>query len=86
MPDGHQRHVLVIVEVIEPLAPWGGRALTREAILDAGQVAQLLGVRRSTVEDWGRRGELPCVRLGKHRRFLRADVEAFVVGRRWRGA
>jgi excisionase family DNA binding protein len=70
----------------ERLSPWGSRALTRDDILDAGQVADLLGVRRSTVEDWGRRGELPCVRLGKHPRFLRADVEAFVLGPRGRAA
>jgi excisionase family DNA binding protein len=51
-------------------------------MLDAGEVAELLGLKCSTVEDYARRGELRCVRLGRHRRFLRADVEAYVLSRR----
>ncbi len=62
--------------------PWGHRPLERQDLLDAGEVADLLGLRCSTVEDYARRGELPCVRLGRHRRFLRADVEAYVLARR----
>lgn len=62
--------------------PWGAGPLTRDDILDAAHVAELLGVRRSTVEDWARRSVLRSLRLGKHRRFLRADVEAFVLERR----
>jgi len=30
----------------------------------------------ATVEDYARRGLLPSFRLGKHRRFIRAQVEA----------
>jgi excisionase family DNA binding protein len=33
-------------------------------------------MRRSTVEDYGRRGLLPSLKLGRHRRFVRSDVEA----------
>ena len=55
--------------------PWGDRPLGREDILDREQVGELLGLRR-------RRGDLPAIRLGRHRRFLRADVEQFVVANR----
>ena len=56
--------------------PWGNRPLGREDILTAGQVADLLGLREGTVKDYARRGLLPSFRLGKHRRFIRAQVEA----------
>jgi len=62
--------------------PWGDRPLGREDILDREQVGELLGLRPSTVEDLRRRGDLPAIRLGRHRRFLRADVERFVVANR----
>ncbi len=67
---------------VNGVAPWGRRPLERTDLLDAGQVAELLGLKCSTVEDYARRGELPSVRLGRHRRFLRADVEAYVLSRR----
>lgn len=62
--------------------PWGDRPLGREDILDREQVGELLGLRPSTVDDLRRRGDLPSIRLGRHRRFLRADVEQFVVANR----
>ena len=62
--------------------PWGDRPLERADILDREQVGDLLGLRPSTVDDLRRRGDLPSIRLGRHRRFLRADVEKFVVSNR----
>jgi excisionase family DNA binding protein len=62
--------------------PWGDRPLGREDLLDREQVGELLGLRPSTVDDLRRRGDLPAIRLGRHRRFLRADVEQFVVTNR----
>ena len=56
--------------------PWGDRPLGREDILTAGQVADLLGLKEGTVEDYARRGLLPSFKLGKHRRFIRTQVEA----------
>jgi excisionase family DNA binding protein len=47
-------------------------------ILTSEQVAQLLAMRRSTVEDYARRGVLPSIKLGRHRRFLSSDVEALL--------
>jgi excisionase family DNA binding protein len=44
-------------------------------LMTADQVAELLQMRRSTVEDYARRGLLPSLKLGRHRRFVRSDVE-----------
>jgi excisionase family DNA binding protein len=45
-------------------------------LLTSKQVAELLQVKRTTVEDYARRGLLPSLKLGRHRRFVRSDVEA----------
>jgi excisionase family DNA binding protein len=61
----------------EPLpAP---RGLTRADLLTAADVAELLGVPVSTVREWGRNGTLPRIKLGRHVRFLRAQVEATIL-------
>ena len=41
-------------------------------LMTADQVAELLQMRRSTVEDYARRGLLPSIKLGRHRRFVRS--------------
>jgi excisionase family DNA binding protein len=50
-----------------------------EPLLTATDAAELLSVRRSWIYDAVRQGHLPCVRVGKHVRFLRSDLE------RWGG-
>jgi len=50
--------------------------LAAEDVLTAPDVADLLGLKQSTVEEYARQGFLPSFKLGKHRRFLRAQVEA----------
>ncbi len=57
-----------------PLPATGGLSVLDE-LLTADQVAGLLQMRLSTVEDYARRGVLPSVKLGRHRRFIRSDVE-----------
>ncbi len=51
-----------------------------EPLLTADQVAVLLAVPRSSVYEYARRtqGALPSIRVGRHRRFLRSDVLAWV--------
>jgi excisionase family DNA binding protein len=51
------------------------RGLTRAELMTAREVADLLDVPVSTVLEWGRRGTLPRVKLGRHVRFIRAHVE-----------
>jgi excisionase family DNA binding protein len=45
-------------------------------LLTSSQVAELLQMKRTTIEDYARRGLLPSLKLGRHRRFVRSDVEA----------
>ena len=50
--------------------------------MTAKDVAQMLGVPTSTVREWGRRGVLPRVKLGRHVRFIRAEVERAILAAR----
>ena len=43
--------------------------------MTAEQVAALLMLPVSTVKDYARRGVLPSIKLGKHRRFVRSAVQ-----------
>jgi len=49
-----------------------------EPLLTAEDAAGLLSVRPSWVYEAVRAGRLPCVRVGKHVRFLRTDLERWV--------
>lgn len=51
-----------------------------------GEAARYLHVSPKTINRWANQGLLPCiVTLGGHRRFLRTDIEAAVVGMASRG-
>ncbi len=61
--------------MIRPTEGNGHREGSRlDELLTAEQLAALLRVRKSTVEDYARRGLLPSLKLGRHRRFIRSDV------------
>jgi len=49
-----------------------------DPLLRPEEVARLLGVRRSSVYEYVRTGRLPHVRVGRHVRFLREDLEEWV--------
>ena len=51
-----------------------------EPLMTADQVAVLLALPRSSVYEYARRLQrpLPSIRIGRHRRFLRSDVLAWV--------
>ncbi len=53
-------------------------------LLTAGQVADLLGIPRSSVYDYARRKlkPLPSLQIGRHRRFFRDEVEAWLADQR----
>jgi excisionase family DNA binding protein len=53
-----------------------------EPLLTPAQAAKLLAVRPSWVYDAARTGQLPCVRVGRHVRFLRSDLERWVSSQR----
>jgi excisionase family DNA binding protein len=46
-----------------------------DELMTSSQVAELLQMRLSTVESYARRGLLPRVKVGRHRRFVRSQVE-----------
>lgn len=49
-----------------------------DEMLTTDQVAELLRLPKSTVADYARRGVMPSIRLGRHRRFIRSDVERWL--------
>jgi len=53
--------------------------LTRAELMTPDEVAVLLAVPVSTVRDWARRGLIPSRKLGRHRRFLRSEIETWVI-------
>ena len=53
-------------------------ALTRANVLSTTEVAELLGIPRSTVHELARRGDLPARRVGRRWLFLRDRIAAAV--------
>lgn len=61
------------------IAGIGSRApLTRDDVMLASEVAELLRIPSSTVYDLARRGVLPGHRVGRAWRFVRPEVEEWV--------
>jgi excisionase family DNA binding protein len=54
------------------------RPLTRSDVLSTTEVAELLGMPRSTVHELARRGELPARRVGRRWIFLRERLAAAI--------
>lgn len=59
-----------------------GSGALSEPLLRPDDVASLLGVRRSSIYEYVRAGRLPHVKVGRHLRFLRTDLEAWVLRQR----
>ncbi len=53
-----------------------------EPLLTPNEAAALLAVRVSWIYDAVRAGRLPCVRVGRHVRFLRTDLERWIADQR----
>jgi excisionase family DNA binding protein len=51
-----------------------------DELMTTEQVAGLLLLPTSTVKDYARRGVLPSIKLGKHRRFVRSQMQATIEG------
>ena len=56
--------------------------LERAPLRDATHIAALLGIPRKSVLQYARDGRLPCVRIGRHVRFVIADVQAAIDAQR----
>jgi excisionase family DNA binding protein len=55
-----------------------GRPLGDKELLGAEDVAELVGVKETTVWRWCREGRLPCLKVGKHWRIRRQVLEDFL--------
>jgi excisionase family DNA binding protein len=66
-------------QITEP-AETLGAALTRDEVMTAREVADLLRMPTSTVYELARRGVLPARRLGRTWRFLRPKLEELLAG------
>jgi len=53
--------------------------LTAADVMTAAEVAALLRVPRSTVEDWARRGIVPSKKVGRRRLYVRSRIEALLL-------
>lgn len=58
------------------------RSALSEPLLDAPAAAALLAVKPSWIYEAVRDGRLPHLKVGRHIRFLRTDLEDWVIGRR----
>lgn len=56
-------------------APGGSGFLTRDEVMTAREVAELLRMPTSTVYELARKGVIPASRLGRTWRFLRPRLE-----------
>lgn len=64
----------------EPEAPNANHVLTRDEVMTAREVAEMLKMPVSTIYQLARRGELPASRLGRTWRFLRPRLEDLLAG------
>jgi excisionase family DNA binding protein len=55
--------------------PRGRRPLSAADVMTAAEVAALLHVSKSTVEDWARRGIVPSKKVGRRRLYIRSEIE-----------
>jgi excisionase family DNA binding protein len=53
--------------------------LTREPLADAKYIGSLLGIPTKSVLQYARDGRLPCIRIGRHVRFIVADVQRALI-------
>jgi excisionase family DNA binding protein len=60
------------------MAPPAARPLTRTDVMPTREVADLLGIPRSTVYELARRGDLPARRVGRRWLFLRDRLAAAI--------
>jgi excisionase family DNA binding protein len=55
------------------------RPLTAADVLTAAEVADILRVPKSTVEDWARRGIVPSRKVGRRRLYVRSKIEGLLL-------
>jgi excisionase family DNA binding protein len=64
----------------DPLTEHPGSVRLRAGdVMTASEVADLMRVPRSTVEDWARRGVVPSRKVGRRRLYIREKIEALLL-------
>jgi excisionase family DNA binding protein len=53
--------------------------LSADQLLTADQCAVALQLPKSTIEDYARRGVIPSIKLGRHRRFVRSCLDQWLL-------
>ena len=54
--------------------------MSRPVLLTASEAAEFLRLRESTLRDYTRRGMVPCVRIGRHVRYVESDLLGWLDG------
>ena len=57
----------------------GTTTTTAADVMTAAEVADLMRVPKSTVEDWARRGVIPSRKIGRRRIYVRSKIEALLL-------
>jgi excisionase family DNA binding protein len=52
--------------------------VTTPSLLTVAEAAAILQLRESTLRDYARRGVVPAVKIGRHLRFIEADLDAWL--------
>jgi excisionase family DNA binding protein len=68
-----------VVSTVDPLS-------LDEPLLDVARAAELLNVRVSWIREATRTGYLPCLKVGKHVRYTRSMLEAWLKDQRADGS
>lgn len=55
------------------------RPLTATEVLRANDVSEILQVPVSTIHEWARTGVLPSRKRGRHRLFIRDEIERWIL-------
>ncbi len=53
-----------------------------EKLLNVGEVAEWLSIKKSTIYDWASKGRIPCLRVGGLLRFDRGDLVGWLASRK----
>jgi len=67
------------LRTVQPRGSSVRRPLTAADVMTAAEVAALLRVPRSTVEDWARRGVIPSRKVGRRRLYIRSKIEQLLL-------
>ena len=55
--------------------------MSEDELLTSAEVAQILNVPVRWVDDHALRGDVPSLKLGRYRRYRRADIDAWIRGK-----